>query len=131
MALQDYLHSYLGSIATQLSWTTSGSSYDFSVSEALRIYGVTTEAEATDLNKLYAFAKMCLWDSVLREISFDYDYSANGASFKRSQLYDRVKENLDIAVNDVLPYLDNYQISTGLLGGDSVDPYSNYPYEDR
>ena len=131
MTLVNYLESYLGGLATQIGWTTSGSSYDFTISETLRLYGVDSEAEATDLNKLYVIGKRVLWESILREVSFDYDYTANGASFKRSQMYDFIKQNLDDAATEASYYLGDYKISTGVLGGDAVDPYSNYPYEDR
>lgn len=133
MTLETYLVSYLGdNLAQQLEWTTSASSFDFVMSEALRLYGVDTEAEATDLDKLYALSKVTLWEAVLREVSMDYDYSANGASFKRSQMVDQIKENLDSAITESMNYSDSYNsIQLGTLGGDEVDPYSEYPYEDR
>lgn len=132
MALVDYLHSYLGGLSSQLGWDTVSGSYDFIVSETIRLYGVSTEAEATDLNKLYTIGKMVLWETVLRELSMDYDYTANGASFKRSQMYQQIKENLDTAITEAMVYLDGYnKIHLGSLGGDELDPYSNTPYSER
>lgn len=132
MTLAEYLHKYLGGLANQLEWEVETGSYDFIVSEAIRLYGVDTEAEATTLDKLYTIAKVVLWESVLNEISFDYDYTANGASFKRSQMAEQVKENLESARTEAMEYLENFNtISVGTLGGDDKDPYSNYPYEDR
>jgi len=132
MALVDYIEDYLGTtLATQLGWTKAGGSFDFVVSEAVRLYGVGSEVEATDLDKLYALSKVVLWETVLREISFDYDYSANGASFKRSQVYAQVKDNLEDARAEAQIYLGGYTIEQGTLEGDARDPYSSYPYEDR
>lgn len=126
MALADYLEDYLGGLASQLGWNSG--SYGFIVSEALRLYGVSTEAEAVDLNKLYALAKVALWEAVLRDISMDFDYSSNGASFKRSQAVEQVKNNLEDARVAAQVYLPDFSIDTGSLGGDQVDPYSSYPY---
>lgn len=131
MTLENYMSDYLGGLETQLGWSTSGSSYDFAVSETLRIYGVDNESDATDTDKLYTIARYVLWGCVVREISFDYDYSTNGASYKRSQMYDTVKQNLTDAETDAMPYLANYQIVLGKTGNEAHDPYSNYPYIDR
>ena len=130
MTLAEYLHAYLGGLRSQLGWEIESGSYDFTVSDALRLYGVSTEAEATDLDKLYTLAKVVLWESVLREISFDYDYSANGASFKRSQMYQQVEKNLAEAKFEAVFYL-GMNINTGTIGGDEYDPYSNVPYAER
>ena len=131
-SLSTYLHNYLGTtLTTQLNWSTSGSSYDFIVDETLSTYGVTTESEATNTTKLQAIAKVKLWEAVLREFSFDFDYSANSASFKRSQVYENIQKQLNQAITSAYQYLPQYKIKIGKYNLDKNDPYSNVPYTDR
>jgi len=121
MALKDYLHSYLGSnLASQLGFSLEANSYDFIVTETLDRLNITTEDEV-DSKVLHTVGKVCLWESILREVSFDYDVSADGSSSKRSQLFDHVAKMYLDAVNDALPYLPEYQIEIGTF--DSFDPY--------
>lgn len=129
MTLAEYLEGYLGGLADQLGWNSN--SYTFVVAEALRLYGVSSEDQATDLNKLYALARVALWEAVLREVSMDFDYSANGANFRRSQVYEQVRQNLEDARADAQMYLGDYAVGTGILDEDRFDPYSNRPYSMR
>ena len=132
MSLSTYLESYLGStLSNQLNWHTYDSSFDFIVEETLSTYGVSTESEATNLSKLYAIAKVKLWEAVLREFAFDFDYSANSASFKRSQIYENIQKQLNQAISSAYQYLPEYKIRIGKYNLNKNDPYSNTPYSDR
>lgn len=120
--LADYLHAYLGNLAAQLNWNVESGSYNSAVIETLEKYGVETEAQATNTKKLHALGKVELWKAVLREVSFDYDFSADGASYKRSQLHELVSKNLAEAFLDAFPYLPEYQIEVGEFTTEE-DPY--------
>lgn len=126
MGLSDYLNSTLGSLASYLDWSVSGGSYAPIVNDVLELYGVATEAEATNLQKLHAIAKAELWKKVMTEVSADYSFSADGGSYNRNQVYEMAKGNFEIALADALFYLPNYQIETGELTTEQ-DPYSYDP----
>ena len=132
MSLSTYLESYLGStLCNQLNWSTSGSSFDFIVEETLSTYGVSTESEATNTDKLHAIAKVKLWEAVLREFSFDFDYSDLSTSIKRSQIFENIQKQLNQAVSAAYQYLPQYKIRIGKYSMNKNDPYSNTPYSDR
>lgn len=132
MTLSTYLESYLGTtLSNQLNWSTSGSSFDFIVEETLSTYGVSTESEATNTAKLHAIAKMKLWEAVLREFSFDFDYSDLSTSIKRSQIFENIQKQLNQAISSAYQYLPEYKIRIGKYNMNKNDPYSNVPYTDR
>jgi len=85
---------------------------DFSVitEDALELYGVATEEEATDTEKLHALARFALWKQAQIDVSLDMDFSADGRSFSRSQMHKMITENLARAMADATHYLDALQI---------------------
>lgn len=132
MSLADYLNSVLGGLASQLGWSVvAGNSYDFIVSETLEKYGVVTEIDATDTNKLHALGKVCLWKQVLIEVSFDYSFSADGATYNRNQLYEMIKQNYADALADASQYDPNNLITVGTVTTEQ-NPYQVFPpYNER
>jgi hypothetical protein len=130
MTLSQYLEKYLGNLASQLGYSDFEGSFDFIVSETLRYYGVATESQATDLNKLYAIGKVHLWKQILREVSFDYDISADGTSNKRSQIFDMATKNLNDCIEEANQYLSAYRIKA-VKTSDKYDPYVYIPYDQR
>lgn len=109
MNLQEYLSAYLGDLETQLGY--SASSLDLVVTETLAVYGVDTEEEVTDTQKLYALGRYFLWRKVLRDLSLTgFDYSADGVSLKRSQIIENVREQYKQAVADAMPYLPSNKV---------------------
>ena len=132
MTLSTYLESYLGTtLSNQLEWFDYDGSFDFIVEESLSTYGVSTESEATNLQKLYAIAKVKLWEAVLREFSFDFDYSDLSTSVRRSQVFENIQKQLNQAISSAYQYLPQYKIRIGKYNLDKNDPYSNTPYSDR
>jgi len=128
MALADYLIAYLGNLASDLGWSTS--SLSTVVSDTLETYGVDTEAQATDTKKLHAISKVHLWKKALIETSSKYNFSADGASFSRSQFYDMVLKNYELALSEAMNYLPFYQIEIGELFTEN-DPYTFIPWNER
>jgi hypothetical protein len=103
MTLTEYLTAYLGNVATSFDLETGF--YTFLVSETLDLYGVDTEAEATDLSKLHKLGIYKLWERLLVKSSASFDFSVNGNSYKTSSLYDFCQKNLSMAYADAVGYL--------------------------
>lgn len=109
MALADYITSNFGQIKSQLGWSDS-LQISAITDKALEMYGVDTEAEATDSRKLHALADVAVWRQALADVSLDYNFSADGASYSRSQQADMIRANLKTAVEDAVAYSANYAI---------------------
>lgn len=109
MALADYITSNFSQIKTQLGWSDS-EEITAITDKTLEMYGVDTEAEATDSRKLHALADVAVWRQALADVSLDYNFSADGASYSRSQQADMIRKNFDAAFNAAIVYMPNYAI---------------------
>jgi hypothetical protein len=110
MTLASYISDNFPTIKSQLSWNDSTQIVTI-VEKALELYGVTTEAEATNTAKLHVLASVAVWDRALTDISLDHNFSADGASYSRSQAVDAVRKNLDQALSAALVYMPGYTIN--------------------
>lgn len=118
MTLATYISDNFPTIKTQLGWSDSVQ-IAVIVAKTLELYGVATEAEATDTTKAHALADVAVWRQALTDISLDYAFSADGASFHRNQAVDGVRKNLDMAESNAIVYLPAYNIT--------VHNYDNHP----
>lgn len=109
MTLAAYITANFGQVKTQLGWSDS-LQITAITDKALEWYGVDTEAEATNTKKLHALADVAVWRQALADVSLDYNFSADGASYSRSQQADMIRENLQAAETAALVYLPNYSI---------------------
>lgn len=109
MALADYITSNFSQIKTQLGWTDS-LEITAITDKTLEMYGVSTEAEATDSRKLHALADVAVWRQALADVSLDYNFSADGASYSRSQQAEAIRDNLNRAITEAVAYSANYAI---------------------
>jgi len=107
--LADYLTLNFTSVKTQLGWSDS-IEITAVINKTFQSYGVSTEAEATDLTKLHALADVAVWRQALNDISLDYSWSADGASYHRNQAVDAVRENLTRAECNAIAYNPAYNI---------------------
>lgn len=114
MALADYITSNFGQIKTQLGWSDSLQLVAIT-EKALELYGVATEGLATDTTKLHALADVAVWRQALADVSLDYNFSADGASFSRSQQAEIIKGNLAIAESSAVAYLPAYKINVHVV----------------
>lgn len=114
LGLLDYINENFPTIKTQLGWT-DGANIATIITKALEMYGVSTEAEATDLTKLHALADVAVWRQALNDISLDYNWSADGASFSRSQAVTAIRENLVYAESVAIAYNPAYNITVHTL----------------
>lgn len=109
MTLAAYITANFGQVKTQLGWSDS-LQISAITDKTLEWYGVDTEAEATNTKKLHAIADLAVWRQALNDVSLDYNFSADGASYSRSQQADMIRENLQAAETAALVYLPNYSI---------------------
>ena len=107
MSLYEYLTTYLGEYATTVGLPTG--TIAFAVDEAVTLYGVATEAEATDLLKLHTIGKMTVWSGVNIFMSAKFDYSADGESFSLSQLKEFASQQLSTSTSAASTYLPSLQ----------------------
>jgi hypothetical protein len=109
MALTDYITANFLQIKTQLGWSDS-LQIDAITDKTLEMYGVATEVLATDTTKLHALADVAVWRQALHDVSLDYNFSADGASYSRSQQADMIRDNLQEAQLNALSYMPYYSI---------------------
>jgi hypothetical protein len=101
--LAEYMHTVLGDVATQLGWTAADS-YDNAVDEALLAYGCASIADvsgAQNIALLRAYARAEVWNQVAAYTTADIDFSADGASYSRSQLHSHARTQAALASADV------------------------------
>lgn len=109
LPLSEYLPLYLGTdLIAQFS--VDQDLYYFVLQEVLFDYPAEDESECTDLKKLYNLGKMHLWKTLMIRQSSAYDFSADGSSYKPSQLYEFCKQNYLNAVTDCVDYLKEIPI---------------------
>ena len=114
LGLLDYINENFPTIKTQLGWT-DGANIATIITKTLEMYGVSTEAEATDLTKLHALADVAVRRQALNDLSLDYNWSADGASFSRSQAVTAIRENLMRAESAAMAYNPAYNITVHTL----------------
>lgn len=80
--------------------------FDEAVNDTLLAYGVTDIAQATDIAKLRALAKVEAWRTVVNRATSQIDYGqSNGVAVagsyeKRSQLHDQAEKALERALSE-------------------------------
>lgn len=118
MALADYITNNFGQIKTQLGWQDSTTLVTI-VAKAVEMYPAASEGAATDSLKLHALADVAVWRQALNDVALDYDFSADQASFRRSQQADIIRENLAAAESAAIVYMPNYQMVVHQSGDNS------------
>ncbi len=83
--LRDYMFAVTGSVASALGWTAVN--FTEAVNDVLFAYGVTDIADAADIAKLRALAKVEAWRAVADATVADYQFSADGGSYSRQQMH--------------------------------------------
>jgi len=101
-------------------------SYTFieAVNDTLTAYGVASIALATDIAKLRSLAKVEAWKTVISYLMTAYDFTADGASYKRSQMLAAAESALSRVEADAA--LAGYSTVYGIQMGTMVysDPYT-------
>lgn len=90
--LADFMHEVLDEVAVLLGWAAPADDalgkYKEPVNEAVLAYfgGAGDLADATDVRRLRAVARVEVWRAVADKTSGDYDYENATDKFKRSQI---------------------------------------------
>lgn len=133
--LGEYMQTLLGKVAKALALTASSNDAgDFAeaVNDALLAYGTDTISSITGLaniTKLRALASVAAWRFVVTNFTALYDFSADNASFSRSQLFKQAKESLQLAEQAALPYDPAY--TAQIVSVDHKhDPYAYRPEDE-
>lgn len=124
MTLTEYLGIFFSTIIEQLGITAG--MIILVIQDTLSVYGVDTEAEATNIQKLYALAKIEMWKRAMLEASFSFDMSLDGNSYKTSQIYDFCQKNYFQAMYDASEYLPNQVIGVDQFPIDGGCDYAEY-----
>ena len=105
--------------------------FEEAVNETLLAYGVANIADATDVPRLRALAKVEAWKVAQAQAGSRIDWSEAGASFKQSQYRTAVKDGLELAIAEATKAgyiaeppsdLPGYEVMVGTLG--MYDPYA-------
>jgi hypothetical protein len=89
------------------------------------MYGVSAIADATDIAKLRAIAKVVAWRMVNDYlVATAYDFSADGASYRLSQMKASAEKALELAEQAAIQagYISGYAVEMGTLTR-AYDPY--------
>lgn len=86
--LRSYMAASLGAIADTLGLDQT--SFIEAVNDVLLAYGVSDVAQATDIAKLRALARVEALRVAQASVALAYDFAADGASFDRSQMAARI-----------------------------------------
>ena len=134
--LAEYMHVMLGKTAKALGlhFDPNGpGDYVEAVNDALIAYGAENIATITgiaNIKKLRVLARVAAWQYVVDNFAALYNFSADGGSYSRGQLFEHAKEALKMAEQAALPYASNNVIRIRKM--DHVhDPYSVRDIDDR
>jgi len=125
-----YMHEKLGNIAGVLGYSLDGGSYNEAIIDTLIAYGVTSIDNATNIKKLRALALVEAWKMAVADLSTRHDFSADGGSYNRSQMFENASKAMESAQVEALAYDTNYQVGRTRVINIS-DPYQVIPDEDR
>lgn len=121
------LTAYMRNVTKAVSDTLNLNQGEFqeAVNDVLTVYGVDDIADATDITKLRALAKVAAWRTVNDLlITTAYDFSADGGSYKLSQMKAGAEKALELAEQAAAEagYSVGYAIQMGTLTRPN-DPY--------
>jgi hypothetical protein len=125
--LADFMNGQLGQFPAMFGWT-SPASYQEAVNETLLAYGVNAIADATNIRKLRALARVEAWKQVLSELASKFKVQADGSTFERQQMFEMASKSLAAAEQDATIYTTDYSATVGAIGW-KEDPY-RYPEEE-
>lgn len=117
-----YIQHCMGGLISETGWENLN--YIFIAQEVWRVMEITAEPTTTsDLFEYYALLKYKALDQFRRELSTAYDYSDQGVSKHRSQMFKQVSELTIEAKRDAWDFLPDGEIEQGRMTFPD-DPYS-------
>jgi hypothetical protein len=91
---------------------------------------VSDIAQALDIAKLRCLARLAAWEKVVSDTAGDHDFSADGASFSRSQINEMARQQVAAKTTDAAQYLEGFQAVRQRVRP-VHDPYQYRPDEER
>jgi len=124
--IAEFMASDIGDIAAALVWTVGASdagSYAEAVNDLLVLAGETAIGDV-DVESARAYARLAVWQRVVKYLGGDLKYSADGMSFEDKNRLVHAQACLELAQIDVsaLTLLDDYEISRSAVEN-LEDPY--------
>ncbi len=112
----------MGSVATTLGM--SDYMLQEAVNDTLLAYRVADSADATDIPRLRALARVAAWRTALAQASTYYDFSADGATYNRAEITRHIRAMLALAEADAAAYDGGMGgVWVNVLGMRLTDPY--------
>lgn len=137
-SLAQFMHTTLGTIATDLELEEPAGelgAYAEAVYEALFNYGASDIATITgtyNVRRLRVLAEVEAWRLVVYLTSGDFDFSADGGSYKRSQINAQARESLKMVEAKAVQLGANTDYAVGIDRLDHIhDPYIYRDEEDQ
>ena len=132
--LAAYMHATLGDVASALGWAAGTASYGEAVNETLIAYGaadIATVSGTEGIAKLRALARVESWRQVASYTAGAFDFSADGATYNRSQIHAQAVKALALAEADAMRYgAYGYEVVIQNVR-DMHDPYAYIDDDDR
>lgn len=121
--LGTFIRTALGEVAGTLGWTTQTHVQE-AINDALVLYDVSDIANATDIGKLRAFARVAGWRLAMASLAARFTFSTDAQSFQRSDMFKAASTALALAEADAAPFgLAGRTAIIGAITWDS-DPYA-------
>lgn len=131
--LATFCENVLGAVADVLELSALAGDFAEAVNSALLEYGTTDISTITgseNIRKLRMLAAVEAWRTAVTECSGDFDLSAGGASYKRSQVHAQALKSLELALQAAQEFISGYEVGTGELVW-KQDPYQYRPDDER
>jgi hypothetical protein len=134
--LADFMHGELGKVATLLGYTVGVSdagSYTEAVNESLLRYGAAAIADAGEILKLRALARVEAWRKACNDLATYYKITTDdGTALERETVYNQALVNLDRALAQAVEWDASGAYVIRLTRLKAVnDPYRYIPDEER
>lgn len=126
--LASYMHAVIGKTAGVLGWTAP-ESYREAVNDALLAYGVTDIAEATDITRLRACARLAVWQAVADDTAAFYTFATDQQRFERRQVHEHANAMLTRARVTAMRHGIGLTIEADPI--ERIDPYTVVPDSER
>jgi hypothetical protein len=128
-ALRQFQLTTLGPLAGVLGWTsTVYPAVVEAANDALLAYPAATIADATNVPRLRALARVAIWRAVARETAGNYRFSTDGQAFDRQQIHEHAlamvaeaeREGGAVGAGPAM-------LVASVVRDDTSDPYAAHP----
>lgn len=131
--LAAFIHAELGGVATALGWTVDGGSYDEAVNDALYLANVSDIASVSGSDAVFRLRRLAMlaaWRRVVAAVSLDYDFSADGGDYSRSQVAAQAAARVRELETETAGYRGDYAVEIQRVDH-THNPYQERAIEDR